>query len=248
MLISDGGANLGYTSKNVIASAAFGGDEHGVYLIGVGVGDTFEYRDDLMDAATDAGRGAYVFIDREEEAVRQFSDGFLSNFIVAARNVEMKVTLPWYFGVKAFHGEEIAGSPSIVRPQHRAPNDVMAFHPIIRACDASFITECDAVTVELTYSEAGSGRVITDEIVMPLSNAVAGDGDHLYKAEAIVGYAKALIVIAWLFEHGDREGAFDVADNMVDWLLLAARQLDDPEVMEVAGLMQRYASTLHSLM
>ena len=83
---------------------------------------------------------------------------------------------------------------------------------------------------------------------MPLSDAVAGDGDHLYKAEAIVGYAKALIVIAWLFEHGDREGAFDVADNMVDWLLLAARQLDDPEVMEVAGLMQRYASTLHSLM
>jgi Ca-activated chloride channel family protein len=244
VLLSDGGANLGATSEFVIGSAAFGGDERGIFLVGVGVGTADGYRDDLMDAATDAGRGAYVFIDGPAEAQRQFSDNFISNLAVAARDVKMKVTLPWYFGVRAYHGEQISSSPQLVRPQHLAPNDVMAFHSVISACDPSFITECDAITAELTYTEPGSGRVMHEEIVLPLGEAVTAPAAHLPKAEVVVSYAKALIVIAWLAEHGEWTDAYGVADAMTTWLADAAEAAGDAELVEISGLMATYRATL----
>ncbi|MCA9638910.1 MAG: VWA domain-containing protein, partial [Myxococcales bacterium] len=99
VLISDGGANAGVTSINLIANAAEAEDGGGIYLIGVGVGEAEDYSDALMDTVTDAGKGAYLFIDNASEAALQFGpERFVSNVAVAARNVQMAVTLPWYFG------------------------------------------------------------------------------------------------------------------------------------------------------
>ena len=66
VLISDGGANAGVTDLDLIASEASDSDGEGTYLLGVGVGSPGVYKHELMDAVTDAGKGAYVFIDSED--------------------------------------------------------------------------------------------------------------------------------------------------------------------------------------
>jgi Mg-chelatase subunit ChlD len=244
VLISDGGANLGITDADLIGSAAADADGEGVYLVGVGVGESSGYNDALMNAATDAGKGAYVFIDSPAEAHRQFEDHFLSNVAVAARDVRMKVTLPWYFGIQAFHGEEYSSDPTEVEPQHLSPNDVMAFHQIISACDPSQITECDAITASVDYQHPLTGEAAHDEISLPLGELVQGDATRLRKADAIVGYAKSLIVIGILGSHGEHAQAAAVAGQMRQWLSDAATASGDAELADVAALMGEYETVL----
>jgi Ca-activated chloride channel family protein len=96
MMISDGGANVGVTEAELIGENAEDSNGEGIYMIGVGVAGG-SYHDDLMDAVTDAGKGAYVFIDGPAEADRMFGEHFLANVEVAARDVRMELTMPWYF-------------------------------------------------------------------------------------------------------------------------------------------------------
>lgn len=61
-----------------------------------------------------------------------FDQRFIANLAVAARDVRFQLTLPWYFGIKKFHGEEYSPNPSEVEPQHLAANDTMTFHQTSR--------------------------------------------------------------------------------------------------------------------
>lgn len=56
VLISDGQANVGIASEELIGANAEDQDAEGTYLVGVGVGDGVN--DTLMNVVTDAGRGA----------------------------------------------------------------------------------------------------------------------------------------------------------------------------------------------
>lgn len=241
MLISDGGANAGITDIDLISSEASDSDGEGTYLLGVGVGDAQGYSDELMDSVTDAGKGAYIFVDKASEAHRMMGDNFLANTMVVARNVRTKITLPWYFGIQSFHGEEYSGDPAEVEPQHLGPNDTMTFHQIISACDASLISDCDSVQAEIEYTDPLTGVEHSDQRTVAIEDLVIEDADVLHKADVVVGYAKALIVIGVLANSGNTEAAAEVAQNMADWAAEAAEALSDPEVGEIAGLLQAYA-------
>lgn len=247
VLISDGGANTGVTDIDLIASEAHDGDGEGTYLVGVGVGTANGYRDDLMDAVTDAGKGAYIFVDEPTEAWRSFGDHFLANMAVAARDVRMKLTLPWYFGVRAFHGEEYSPNPAEVTPQHLAPNDTMAFHQIVGACDPSLITTCDVVEAQVTYRHPITGAMLDASVAVPIGDLVQRDASLLRKADAVVAYAKSLIVIGYLIQIGRPGEARQTAHDMAAWLLQASIDLDDDEVVEMADLMQVYATSLDAM-
>jgi Ca-activated chloride channel family protein len=245
MLISDGGANAGVTDVNLIASESADSDGEGTYLVGVGVGDASEYySDDLMNEVTDAGKGAYVFVDSQAEAQKMFGERFLANTMVVARNVRTRLTLPWYFGIKRFHGEEISSDPAEVEPQHLGPNDTMTFHQIISACDASLISDCDSVHASVEYTDPLTGVVHTDERTVAIEDLVVEDAHVLRKADVVVGYAKALMVISVMSENGNSDGARTVAENMAAWAASAASEMDDPEVDEIAGLLATYAENL----
>ena len=245
MLISDGGANAGVTDVDLIASASADNDGEGTYLVGVGVGQANGYYSDtLMDTVTDAGKGAYVFIDSPDEAQKMFGERFLSNTMVVARNVRTRLTLPWYFGIKRFHGEEISGDPTEVEPQHLGPNDTMTFHQIISACDASLISDCDSIHASVEYVDPLTGAEHMDERTVAIEDLVVEDAHVLRKADVVVGYAKALMVISAMRDNGNYDGAAAVADNMAAWAAAAATELDDPEVDEIAGLLATYAETV----
>ncbi|MEM6294798.1 MAG: von Willebrand factor type A domain-containing protein [Myxococcota bacterium] len=244
MLISDGGANAGVTDLDLIASEASDSDGEGTYLLGVGVGVPETYEDTLMDAVTDAGKGAYLFIDSEAEAHRMLDERFLANTMVVARNVRAKLSLPWYFGIKSFHGEEYSSDPAEVEPQHLGPNDTMTFHQVISACEPALITDCDSVSAHIEYTDPLTGEVHSDERTVQIQDLVVENAHVLRKADVVVGYAKALIVIGSMTAGGNADGAAVVASNMAAWTAAAAEELDDPEVDEIAGLMAAYAATV----
>lgn len=156
VVVSDGQANAGVTEINIIDDASEDAEADGIFLVGVGVGNGYD--DSVMDAVTDAGRGAYIFIDSTPEAYTMFGPRFDEVMHVGMMNVRLEVTLPWYMAVTEFHGEEISTVASEVKPQHLAPNDAMVFHQVLTACDPSAVSLADAVTARATYV-VPTGRV-----------------------------------------------------------------------------------------
>jgi hypothetical protein len=245
-LMSDGGANTGITDIELISSAAQAEDGSGIYMVGVGVGTASGYGDSLMNGVTDAGKGAYLFIDGQAEAELQFGDRFLANVAVAARNVRMRVTLPWYFGVKSFHGEEYSADPTEVEPQHLAPNDAMAFHQIIGACDPESIHANDMIEAHVEYLHPLTLQPMSDTLAMPIGSLVKQDASALHKADVVVGFAKSIIVIGSLMGQGDKVGALETAGAMQEWLSDAAVILGDAEIEDLAALMAQYEAVLQN--
>ncbi|WP_438001794.1 VWA domain-containing protein [Sorangium sp. So ce185] len=224
ILVSDGGANVGVTSADLIARHAEDADKEAIYLVGVGTGSALGYNDVLMDTVTDKGRGAYVYLDDVEEAFHMFRDRFDEVMEVAARGVQVELTLPWYFKMEKFYGEEYSTDPQEVEPQHLAPGDAMIFNQIVRGCDPGVIDDADALTVRarwqtpLTHEPKEASREAT------LAELVAGSKEQLVKGKAIVAYAEAL--------KSSSSAALRAAREQV----LAANSGGDPELDEIAEL------------
>ncbi|WP_275938749.1 vWA domain-containing protein [Sorangium cellulosum] len=230
ILVSDGRANVGVTSAELIATHAEDADKEAIYLVGVGTGPVLGYNDRLMDVVTDEGRGAYVYLDEVEEAFHMFRDRFDEVMEVAARGVQVELTLPWYFKMERFHGEEFSTSAEEIEPQHLAPGDAMIFNQVVRGCDAAVIDDTDTLTVRarwqtpITHEPKEASREAT------LAELMAGSKEQLVKGKAIVAYAEAL-------KAGTTE-ALRAAREQV----LAANPGGDPELDEIAELLALHPS------
>lgn len=202
--------------------------------------------DDLMDRVTDAGKGAYVFIDGADEATRMFgnSERFTANIAIAARNLQMELRMPWYFGVKEFHGEDISPHAEEVDPQHLGPNDAMSFHQIVGACDPSLPLRGDLIRATARWSDPESGEDKAHHVEIALANLVEADATQLFKGDVVVAYAKAFVNISGWVAQGDHAAARETARAMAQWLQDAATRLADHEVGEMADTMSRYAEVI----
>jgi Ca-activated chloride channel homolog len=192
ILISDGGANVGVTDEDLIALNSADGDKEGIYLVGIGAGPAAHYSDYLMDVVTDKGRGAYIYLDKPEEAQQMFVDRFDETMEVAARGVQVEVTLPWYFKIDKFYGEEYSENPEEIEPQHLAPSDAMIFNQVVKACDASMVKQDDTITFKAKWVTPLSYIPQQTEVTMRVDELLATDKAALAKGKAIVAYAEAL--------------------------------------------------------
>jgi Ca-activated chloride channel family protein len=192
ILISDGGANVGETDADIIAKNSVDGDKEGIYLVGIGAGPADGYSDALMDVVTDKGRGAYVYLDKPEEAQRMFVDRFDETMEIAARAVQVQVTLPWYFKIDKFYGEEYSENAAEIEPQHLAPSDAMIFNQVVKACDPSMVNESDPITVKAKWVTPLSYMPQETEVTVTVADLLAGNKAQLTKGKAIVAYAEAL--------------------------------------------------------
>ncbi|MCA9704240.1 MAG: glutathione S-transferase N-terminal domain-containing protein [Myxococcales bacterium] len=192
VLVSDGGANAGITDIELIADYAGTADEDGIYMVGVGVGDAVTYHDDLMDAVTDAGKGASVFIGDAEEAQAIFGDGFISTMDVAARDVQVRLDLPPGFEIVRTSAEEVSADPSDVEPQHLAPNDAMVFHQQIRTCAPELVTDDTPLMVTVHYLDAHTFEPREVQHVATFAELLAADPAPLLKGAAVFAYSESL--------------------------------------------------------
>jgi len=244
VLISDGQANTGITDIELIAQYADDSETEGIYLVGVGVGDPDEYfHDYLMDSVTDAGKGAYLYIDSTLEANKQFGERFMENMELAAMDVQVRLEMPYYFLMKEFHGEEYSSEPADVEPQHLGPNDAMVFHQYIIACDPSLIAGEDAITVEASYLEPFTREMQIDSKTMTINEMLDAANRQLLKGDAIVTYAEGLKEIAELI-YSDPDQALAVFNEMKQQVAAAAEELQDGELLEISEQLDHYKSTL----
>lgn len=194
VLISDGGANLGVLDRDIIAAEAAKANGEGIYMAGIGVGPAQGYSDNLMDLVTDAGRGAYAYVDSIEEAESLFKTRFEEIMMVAARNVQVEIDLPSYLEIEKFYGEKYSADPAQIDPQNLAPNDSMVFNEILVLKEPTLACGQDTITVKVTWETP-----ITHE---PKENSVAPitlfdlmsteTSPQMARGNAIITYAEAL--------------------------------------------------------
>ncbi|MBN1774051.1 MAG: VWA domain-containing protein [Deltaproteobacteria bacterium] len=244
VLISDGQANVGITDIHLIAAGADEMEGEGIYLVGVGCGSG--YNDELMDEVTDAGRGAYVFLDTPQEARRMFVDRFLQVMEVAVRDVRVELTLPGVFRIEEFHGEEYSAIPEEVEPQHLAPNDAMVYHQILRAIRPEWVYADDVIGVRVQYFSRGGAVERTASTVDTLQALVRRPVPEMRKADALVVYAQALMRISVQVDRGERDAAVQTCESALALVGDSVAALHDFELAEVEALLEAYCPLVAS--
>ncbi|MBI5611413.1 MAG: VWA domain-containing protein, partial [Deltaproteobacteria bacterium] len=244
ILVSDGGANVGQQDVDLIASAAKNAqgkdDGTGIYLMGAGVGDPWNYNDKLMNAVTDAGKGAYVFLDSQQEAQDLFAKALLRHLEVAARNVQVQVTLPPTFAVEQFYGEQISTNKDEVEPQHLAANDTMIFHQTIQSCAPDALTGGETVEVVATWEHPVSHKAMTTTWSATFGELLGAKHPLLDKGAAVVAFCDALKATQ------SQTGAAAKATLQTASAEVAAAQKNlgnDPDLQQIADLLAVYQQT-----
>jgi Ca-activated chloride channel family protein len=197
VLVSDGGASTSDIDRESIAYYAEDADDRGIYLVGVGVGPADGYEDALMDFVTEAGRGAYVYLDGVAEAEDVFGAGFDEVMEVAARDVQLQLTLPDLFEIREFFGEGYSEDAAQIEPQHLAPGDAMSFYQTLSSpCSADGIAPQEIITLRVTWIDPLTGDARELELEKTLGELL-GDFSHaaLDKAAAVTAYAHALATV-----------------------------------------------------
>lgn len=195
VLISDGGANAGVVVPGLIAdNAAYGGAD-GIYLVGVGVRSSqVEYNDELMDIVTDEGKGASLFIHSAAEAQKMFGEQFLSTMAIAAREVQVELTMPPGFEIVKFSGEEFSGNPEEIEPQHIAPNDAIVFQQQVETCAPELVTDDALISVKLSWQDVWTFEPKEATQMWTFAELFGADPALMLKGAAVLAYAESLKV------------------------------------------------------
>lgn len=192
ILISDGGTNVGTTDYDLIAKESADADKEGIYLVGIGTGPALSFNDELMNAITDAGRGAYVYLDNEAEAQNVLAARFDETMDIAARAVQVELTLPWYFTAESPSTENPLSTKK-VEAQHLAPNDAMVFLLNVTTCDPSMYDRNDDVRIRVFWKKRDTFESTTTEVTVPLNQLFGAEKSiTMARGRAIVAFAEAL--------------------------------------------------------
>ena len=176
----------------VIAKGAGDQGADGIYLVGVGVGTSESYQDQLMDVVTDAGKGASLFIPSKAEAVKMFKDRFVSTMMVAARDVRVRLDMPPGFEIVRFSGEEYSSDASEIEPQHLAPNDAMVFHQTVQTCAPELVDDAASFTVTTRWQDAVTFEQREVQETRTFNELLAEPSANLLKGAAVFAYAEGL--------------------------------------------------------
>ncbi len=241
VLISDGGANVGITDEELIAQHAEAAEDEAIFMVGVGVGDGNYYNDLLMDTVTDWGKGASIFIDSPAEAEKMFHDRFLATMEVTALDVRVEMTLPPYFDMDQFFGEEYSENPDEVEPQHLSPNDAMIYQQLIKTTQPKQVYASYTIGLNVTYTDAITGAQGTESTSSTLQSLVFDPCDELRKGDAIVQYVQTLGRVYQMAIAGSQDvAAAELCDEAIDAIETSASILVDADLTEIASLLTEY--------
>ena len=236
VLLSDGGANVGHTDVEFIASKASGQEGDGIYLAGIGVGSALSYHDKLMDQVTDAGKGAALFIDGRAEAEKTLGDRFLEMMDVAAHDVQVRLDLPSGFEVVRFSGEAISADPSEVEPQNLAPNDSMVLFQTVESCAPESVDVDDQVGVTVTWNDPITGEAKETSDTFRFGDLFAGDVAMLRRGAAVFYYTRALRAAQLASTPSERDTARQIGLSKLE--LAEAHWPGDPELAEIRAVLE----------
>lgn len=237
VLLSDGAANGGELSIETIKKHSSDSERKGIYLVGVGFGEGFN--DGLMNAFTDAGKGAYFFIDNTADIGKALDENFVSNFDLAVKDVRLKMVMPAGWKMVKFHGEQVSTVASEVVPQHLSPNDQMIYHQIIStnknddiALDQQFVFEAEFINPLSNDKKNVAIRTTVRDMLQQKYQ-------QIQKGNAIVAFAEMFKDFAMVDNH--KQQNLKVI-NAVDEQIRAMST--DPEIAEIATWIAKYKTIL----
>lgn len=239
ILLSDGGANTGLTDEDLIAHHADDAEAEGIYMVGVGMDDSGSgYDDKLMDTITDAGKGAYIYVDSELEAGRIFGDDerFLMVMEIAAREVQLSMTMPAGFVMDEFHGEEYSEDPEEVEPQHLAPGDAMLYHFDLVDCAGEMHDGTEEFEFTATWIDPATREERVTTTTMTVEELLDEAGPQVRKANVVVKYAQALTEV-WDLPTEQRETYLQA---IIDLAEQAYVDSGDGDMAEIRDLLEAY--------
>lgn len=239
VFISDGQTSPVYEQeqRELIQQAASDADKEGIYLVGVATGPAQGHGDAFLNALTESGKGAYIYVDSEQEAKRMFSERYSEIMMIAARNVMVRVKLPWYFKAEEIFAEAVESSGPAVEPQHLGMGDSMVFNQIIHSCmpvdgNASEAIEFSISWIDpVTFAEGSVTRQVTLQTLLAAPDPV--QSKLMAKANAVIAYAKALIQPETHELFNEAQIRIDTARNMFS-------EKPDADLDEIAALLERH--------
>jgi Ca-activated chloride channel family protein len=155
---------------------------------------------------------------------------------IAARNVQVSMTMPAYFSIVKFSGEQYSTDPTKVKPQHLAPGDAMVISQTLRACDPSVVVPQDPFDFRATWTEPGTWKPRSVEFKSTVGEIQEKTDAQLRRGLAIVAYADAL----------KKGQSCDKRKALVADALAAADAADpnksDDALVEIRGLVTTFGS------
>lgn len=246
VLVTDAQTNTGVTDQGLISLVARHYDARRIRLSGVGVGSDFN--DSLLDELTERGRGAYVFLGSEAEVDAVFGSRFVSLIETIANDVHFRLHLPPSLAMNVFYGEEASTSKERVQAIHYFANTSQLFLSDLKTRYDRLSTQDDIMlTVEYEDPETLAKRV--EEYAFNLG-AILGESRNVRKAQLVDRFIRGVGALAdrpLPQRYAYRQAAWyddgawaQCAEIRSDLASLAQGIQDDPEVLRVQGLWDRF--------
>lgn len=213
ILLSDGLANAGESSADVISDAARQAADKGVRITSVGVG--LDYNEDMMEAIAESGRGNYYYVRDAAELERVLGGELSSAQATVAAQLELRLR-PACTGVQIadVYGYETRreGDAVVVPMADLFGGDSRRMIVALRVPDRVAGRQA-AVNAELRYRDVATGESRTVKLALALevtddrhAAEASIDGDvmaHVLKAQS----AQSVRQAARAYEQGDAAGA-----------------------------------------
>jgi Ca-activated chloride channel family protein len=194
VLVTAGGVPATSVDLGLIASNA-----GSVGLVGVGVGPALGYDDSLLSQATEAGRGADLYLDREDEAEALLHQRFDEVMGVAATSVQVQVTLPWFLVLASPPPPPMvnSGGGSSLAQTDMGPGQALVYRQMLRACSGDILAKAilggmGNISVAVTYALPGGGTTTAPLSVNDVGTLSVAYQAQIAKANAVAAFADAL--------------------------------------------------------
>ncbi len=200
VIITDALANRGVTDPRTLSMVSDFYDARRIRLSGVGVGKTFDDR--LLDALTEKGRGAYVFLGSEAQVEHVFGAGFTSLVETTANDVHYRLHLPVTMRMQQFYGEEASVSKAEVQAVHFFADTSQVLLSDVEAWQGRLRPQ-DGILLEVEYQHPETGETMTEEYAFSVAE-MTERSTNVQKAEVLMHFAQNLEDMVRNF--GDRGG------------------------------------------
>lgn len=157
-------------------------NQQGIYLSAIGLG--YEHNQVLLNALTEAGRGAYYSVVSKTDMKEAMTDRFIPLMDVAARNVRFKLEYPGQLYHGASAAEQVSQDPSQVQPTNFSFNSSQYFWEQFKANKVENLLD-QKIKLEIRYSDVETRATKTEIYEKPLRELMNQDTANIQAAHLV---------------------------------------------------------------
>lgn len=233
ILVSDGVANIGGTTPDLILQHA----KEGIQLSSFGYG-MGSYNDVNMEQLADRGDGSYAYIDTLDEAERVFQDDLLATILTIAKDAKIQVefnpAVVERYRLIGYENRDVADedfrNDSVDAGEIGAGHSVTALYEVLFTAEARPAEAALTVRVRYADPETGETQEISQSMARGDVHARFADASPRFQLSATVAEFAEIMRGSFWAQEGDMAIVADEARRVAQMLP------NDTAVQEFAGL------------